>query len=49
MGRRRPRLVAALAVVLLGACGTSAVEAPARGDTTATTAGAVSGRGGRRR
>jgi hypothetical protein len=49
MGRRRPRpgLVAALAVVLLGACGAPAVDAPARGDTipAAAAATATSGRG----
>jgi hypothetical protein len=45
MGRPRPTpgLVAALAL-LLAACGTPAVDAPARGDTTATTAGAAGGR-----
>jgi hypothetical protein len=39
MGRRsRLGLVAALAAILLGACGMPAVEAPARGDTTTATA-----------
>jgi hypothetical protein len=40
MGRPRPRLglAAVLAVLLLGACGTPAVDAPARGDTAAGTA-----------
>jgi hypothetical protein len=40
MGRRaRMGLVAALAVLVLGACGMPAVEAPARGNATASTLG----------